>query len=55
MQFIKDMIKLGAETKMVYAPHEIVHGIYRSIATAVARGNAHIISRSLRREGRWDD
>jgi hypothetical protein len=49
LQFIKSLIKLGAEAKMVFAPRDVVQGIYRSVAVAVARGNAHIIERNLRR------
>ena len=45
---IKALIKLGQEAKMVFAARDVVQGIYRSVAIAVARGNAHIIERNLR-------
>ncbi len=45
---VTTVIKLGAEAKMVFTPRDVVQGIYRSVAVAVARGNAHIIERNLR-------
>ena len=41
--FVKELIALGAKVKNVWAPYEVVHGIYRSIAIAVANGNADIL------------
>src|SRR5438067_9125371 len=49
--FVKELIALGAKVKNVWAPYEVVHGIYRSIAIAVANGNADILERSCRA---WD-
>ena len=48
MAFIRSFIQEGAKFKNVWAPREIVHGIYRTVAIAIARGNADIIASNLR-------
>jgi len=57
MAFIKKLIEEGARYKNVWAPKEIVQGIYRSVAIAIARGNAEIIASNLQhsRVAAWDD
>jgi len=47
-EFIRSFIQEGAKFKNVWAPKEIVHGIYRTVAIAIARGNADIIASNLR-------
>ena len=54
LKFAKELIALGAKVKNVWAPHEVVHGIYRSIAIAVANGNADILEANLRSCSAWD-
>ena len=54
LKFAKELIALGAKVKNVWAPHEVVHGIYRSIAIAVANGNADILEANLRACSAWD-
>jgi hypothetical protein len=49
MAFIKLLISEGARYKHVWAPREVVHGIYRAVAVAIARGNANIVDTNLRR------
>jgi len=39
----------GARFKNVDAPKEVVNGIYRSVAVALARGNADIVQANLTR------
>ena len=48
LAFIKQLIKEGARFKNVWAPKEVVQGIYRTVAIAVARGNAEIIQSNMR-------
>ena len=57
MAFIKKLIEEGARYKNVWASKETVQGIYRTVAIAIARGNAEIISSNLRhsRLAAWDD
>ena len=45
LAFIKQLIKEGARFKNVWAPKQ---GIYRTVAIAVARGNAEIIQSNMR-------
>ena len=54
LKFAKELIALGAKVKNVWAPHEVVQGIYRSIAIAVANGNADILEANLRACTAWD-
>ena len=54
LKFVKELIALGAKVKNVWAPHEVVQGIYRSIAIAVANGNADILEANLRDCRAWD-
>src|ERR1700691_2394289 len=56
LQFIRHIIKEGARFKHVWAPKEVVHGIYRTVAIAIARGNADVISTNLSRSrgADWD-
>ena len=56
MSFIKKLISQGAKFKNVWAPKEVVQGIYRTVAIAVASGNAEVISSNLRhtRLADWD-
>ncbi len=49
MSFIKTLITEGAKYRNVWAPKEVVQGIYRTVAVAIARGNADIIASNLRR------
>jgi len=51
LAFIKELIAQGARFRNVWAPKEIVNGIYRSVAIAVARGNAEIVASNLRHTG----
>ena len=57
MAFLKIFIEEGARFKNLWAPREIVYGIYRSVAIAIARGNADIIASNLRlsRIAEWDE
>ena len=48
LAFIKILIREGAKYKNVWAPKEVVEGIYRTVAIAVARGNADIVDSNLR-------
>ena len=56
MAFIKLLIQEGAKYKHVWAPKEVVHGIYRTVAIAIARGNANIVENNLRqsRLAEWE-
>jgi hypothetical protein len=56
LQFIRHIIKEGARFKHVWAPKEVVQGIYRTVAIAIARGNADVISTNLSRSrgADWD-
>ena len=49
MAFMKIFISESAKFKNLWAPKEIVYGIYRSVAIAIARGNADIIASNLRK------
>lgn len=57
MAFLKIFIEQAAKFKNLWAPREIVYGIYRSVAIAIARGNADIIASNLRlsRIAEWDE
>jgi len=56
LAFIKTLIQEAARFKNVWAPKQVVHGIYRTVAVAIARGNAEIIDSNLRRSriADWD-
>jgi len=56
LAFIKYLIAEGARFKNVWAPKEVVNGIYRTVAIAIARGNAEIIESNLRksRQAEWN-
>ena len=45
--FIQHIIRQGVQFKNVWAPKEVVEGIYRTVAIAVARGNAEIVRSNL--------
>jgi hypothetical protein len=47
LAFIRHIIQEGARFKHIWAPKEIVHGIYRTVAIAIARGNADIVQTNL--------
>ena len=49
LELIRLLIKEGARFKNVWQPKEVVQGIYRTVAIAIARGNADIIDENLRR------
>jgi hypothetical protein len=49
LAFIRLIIQEAARYKSVWAPKEVVHGIYRSVAMAVARGNANVVQSNLLR------
>jgi hypothetical protein len=52
LKFIQEMIAFAAKIKNVWVPREVVHGIYRSVAVAVANGNAVVMRRNLDRAER---
>ena len=47
-KFVKSIIALSARVRAVWAPHDVVHGLYRTVAIGVARGNARIIANALK-------
>ena len=47
LAFIRHIIQEGARFKNVWAAKEVVNGIYRTVAIAIARGNADIIDSNL--------
>jgi hypothetical protein len=47
LAFIRHLIQEGQRFKNVEAPKEVVEGIYRSVAMAVARGNADIVQENI--------
>ena len=47
LALIRHLIQEGARFKNVVAPKEVVQGIYRTVATAVARGNAEMVQANL--------
>ena len=47
LALIRHLIQEGARFKNVVAPKEVVHGIYRTVATAIARGNAEMVQSNL--------
>ena len=47
LAFIRLLIQEGARFKNVWAPKEVVEGIYRTVAIAVARGNADMVQTNL--------
>ena len=47
LAFIRLIIQEAARYKSVWAPKEVVHGIYRSVAMAVVRGNANVVQTNL--------
>jgi hypothetical protein len=49
-----ELIALGAKVRNVWAPYDVVNGIYRSVAIAVANGNADIVEANLRACRAWD-
>ena len=49
LAFIRLIIQEAARYKSVWAPKEVVHGIYRSVAMAVVRGNANVVQSNLLR------
>jgi hypothetical protein len=49
LEFIQEIIRTGSKIKQAWQPQQFVQGIYRSIAAAVARGNADIINSNLRK------
>lgn len=54
LQFIRLLIQEAGRYKHVWAPKEVVHGIYRTVAIAVARGNADIVQTNLSKSRRAD-
>jgi hypothetical protein len=52
LAFIKHIIHEGARFKNVWAAKEIVNDIYRTVAVAIARGNADIIDSNLNKARR---
>ena len=55
LALIRHLIQEGAKFKNVWTPKEVVQGIYRTVAVAIARGNADIVDstcnlRKARRE-----
>jgi hypothetical protein len=54
LKFMKELIALGAKVRNVWAPYDVVNGIYRSVAIAVANGNADIVEANLRACRAWD-
>lgn len=49
LAFIRRIIQEAARYKSVWAPKTVVHGIYRSVAMTVARGNANVVQQNLLR------
>ena len=47
LELIRHLIKEGARFKNVWAPKEEVQGIYRTVAVAIARGNADIVQSNI--------
>ena len=47
LALIRHLIQEGARFKNVVAPKEVVQGIYRTVAIAVARGNAEMVQSNL--------
>src|SRR3954469_16028632 len=47
LAFIRLIIQEAARYKSVWAPKEVVHGIYRSVAMAVGRGNNNVVQGNL--------
>ena len=47
LAFIRHIIHEGARFKNVWAAKEVVNGIYRTVAIAIARGNADIVDSNL--------
>ena len=47
LSFIRHLIQEGARFKHLWAPKEVVQGIYRTVAIAIARGNANIVQSNL--------
>ena len=45
--YIKSLITEGGRIKTVWQPRELVHGIYRTIAVAILRGNANVVEVNL--------
>ena len=48
LKLFQEMIKLGAQVKSVWTPHQVVNGIYRSIAADICKGNEDIFDTNLR-------
>ena len=57
LAFIRHLIQEGARFKHLWAPKEVVHGIYRTVAIAIARGNANIVQSNLAKSrlAEWRD
>ena len=49
LAFIHHLIQEGARYKNVWAPKEVVQGIYRTVAIALARGNADVVQSNITR------
>jgi len=49
LELIRYLIQEGARYKNIVAPKEVVQGIYRTVAVAIARGNADIVQSNLAR------
>src|SRR6185437_7192239 len=49
LECIRYLIQEGARFKNVSAPKEVVQGIYRTVAIAIARGNADVVQSNLAR------
>ena len=47
LKFFQELIKLGNRVKGDWTPHQVVHGIYRSIAADICRGNEQIFDTNL--------
>jgi hypothetical protein len=49
LAFIRLILQEAARYKTVWAPKAVVHGVYRSVAMAVVRGNANVVNSNLLR------
>lgn len=47
LAFIKELIATAARYQTVWTPHQVIQGLYRSVAVSVARGNAAVFRSSI--------
>ena len=49
LRFIKELIKEAASYKVVWAPRQVVYGIYREVVMAVVKGNTGVFASNYRK------